>query len=125
MFTPHINTITTIIVLKLRYFFKVTNPSLWVAHSFNTSTQKIKARDNMAYRTRQGLKKRKRPEMVVYTLDPSTWEAEAGEIFALEASLIYRASPPVSQGYTEKQINKFKLQARVNENTRSENFVFF
>jgi hypothetical protein len=32
-------------------------------------------------------------DMVVHTFNPSTWEAEAGQISEFEASLIYKVSP--------------------------------
>lgn len=59
-----------------------------MAHSFNPSTQKIKAggsqSSKLAWPTEQTRslkkkKKKKKTEIVVPALDPSTWEAEAGE----------------------------------------------
>jgi hypothetical protein len=38
------------------------------------------------------IKRNTEPSRVVYTFDPSTWEAYAGGSFELKASLVYRVN---------------------------------
>ena len=58
------------------------------------------------------------PQLVVYTFNPSTWEAEAGSLF--EASLVYRVSSRIARvrqrnAISTKQNQNPKTQTKLNQ----------
>jgi hypothetical protein len=46
--------------------------------------------------------------MVAHTFNPSTWEAEAGEISELEASLVYKVSSRTARTIQRNPVSKNK-----------------
>ena len=59
--------------------------------------------------------------MVAHAFNPSTWEAETGGFFELEASLVYKVSSRIARTIQRNPVSKTKTKTQNKTKTKNKN----